>query len=121
MAAYYARTASPNDALIAGPSGAGYILPSKWPRSQLAPAAPVRVLMQRVGLQSVEILDTLTTRSFSLTAPGKQCTRANYARYSVVASCSAIRTGERAGAVRQGGAVHIDFSALSIALKWRSS
>ena len=29
LAAYYARTASPNDALIAGPSGAGYILPSK--------------------------------------------------------------------------------------------
>src|SRR6266700_3500063 len=43
MAAYYAHTASANDELIAGPSGAGYMFPSRWPAEQL-PA-----FLQRTG------------------------------------------------------------------------
>src|SRR5947208_6885184 len=33
LAAYYMGTASPNDELIAGPSGAGYMYPSDWPQA----------------------------------------------------------------------------------------
>ncbi|MDQ7905801.1 GxGYxYP family putative glycoside hydrolase [Phytohabitans sp. ZYX-F-186] len=34
--AYYQRTATPNDLLVAGPSGAGYAYPGAWPRAELA-------------------------------------------------------------------------------------
>ncbi len=59
MAAYYARTATPNDELIAGPSGAGYMFPSRWPAEHL-PAFLQRTgqLMQNWNLTLLEILDT---------------------------------------------------------------
>jgi len=58
MAAYYARTATANDELIAGPSGAGYIFPSQWPEQQL-PAFLQRTgqLMKSMNLTTLEVLD----------------------------------------------------------------
>ncbi len=58
MAAYYAHTASANDELIAGPSGAGYMFPSRWPAEQL-PAFLQRTgaLMQEMNLTLLEVLD----------------------------------------------------------------
>jgi GxGYxYP putative glycoside hydrolase C-terminal domain/GxGYxY sequence motif in domain of unknown function N-terminal len=59
LAAYYIRTASPNDELIAGPSGAGYMLPSDWPEEQLSPFLKrTGELMQAMKLSVVEVLDT---------------------------------------------------------------
>lgn len=59
MAAYYTRTATPNDELIAGPSGAGYMFPSRWPAEHL-PAFLQRTgqLMQHGNLKQLQILDT---------------------------------------------------------------
>ena len=59
LAAYYTRTATPNDELLAGPSGAGYILPSCWPANYL-PAFLQRTaeLMQAMNLNMIEMLDT---------------------------------------------------------------
>jgi hypothetical protein len=59
MAAYYTHTATPNDELIAGPSGAGYMFPSRWPADHL-PAFLQRTgqLMQDWHLAHLEILDT---------------------------------------------------------------
>ncbi len=59
MAAYYARTATANDEFIAGPSGAGYIFPSWWPRAQL-PVYLQRTgqLMERMSLHLLQILDS---------------------------------------------------------------
>ncbi len=59
MAAYYTHTATPNDELIAGPSGAGYMFPSRWPAEHL-PAFLQRTgqLMQQWQLAHLEILDT---------------------------------------------------------------
>jgi hypothetical protein len=58
LADYYIRTATQYDELIAGPSGAGYILPSRWPGEQLP--AFLRLtgsLMQRMHLAIIEVLD----------------------------------------------------------------
>ncbi len=65
LAAYYAQTATANDELIAGPSGAGYMLPSKWPAAQLDSYLRLTGrLMQRMRLSAVEVLDELLTRFF---------------------------------------------------------
>jgi putative glycoside hydrolase with GxGYxYP motif/GxGYxY motif-containing protein len=59
LAAYYMRTATPDDELIAGPSGAGYMLPSNWPEEQLAAFLKLTgELMQAMKLSVVEVLDT---------------------------------------------------------------
>ncbi len=58
LAAYYQQTATPNDAFIAGPSGAGYIFPSQWPAEQFAPyLARTGYLMQAMHLTLLEVLD----------------------------------------------------------------
>ncbi len=59
MAAYYTRTATHNDELIAGPSGAGYIFPSRWPKEYL-PAFLERTgqFMRDWNLSLLEVLDT---------------------------------------------------------------
>ena len=59
MAAYYTRTATHSDELIAGPSGAGYIFPSRWPKEYL-PAFLERTgqLMRDWNLSLLEVLDT---------------------------------------------------------------
>src|SRR5438552_2445310 len=65
LAAYYINTASPNDELIAGPSGAGYIFPSNWPQQQLP--AFLRVtgeLMQAMKLNIIEVLDSGSSQAF---------------------------------------------------------
>jgi hypothetical protein len=59
MAAYYAGTATFNDEFVAGPSGAGYMYPSRWPPVHL-PAFLQRTgyLMQQMNLAVLEVLDS---------------------------------------------------------------
>jgi hypothetical protein len=58
MAAYYARTATANDEFIAGPTGMGYMYPSRWPQAQLEPfLRQTGELMQALGMTSLNILD----------------------------------------------------------------
>ncbi|HVB62838.1 MAG TPA: GxGYxYP domain-containing protein [Ktedonobacteraceae bacterium] len=58
MSAWYLDTATPNDELMAGPSGAGYMFPSYWPADQL-PAFLQRTgqSMQKSGMTQIEMLD----------------------------------------------------------------
>ena len=59
MAAYYLRTATTNDELLAGPSGAGYMLPSLWPPEQLPGFLQLTgKLMKNMNLTTLEVLDT---------------------------------------------------------------
>ena len=58
MAAYFARTATADDELIAGPSGAGYMYPSYWPQQQLASFLQLtEELMRSMNLTTLEVLD----------------------------------------------------------------
>lgn len=57
---YYQRTASPNDYLMAGPSGAGYVYPSDWPASTLARYTHQAAnYTRRAGLDAQVILNRL--------------------------------------------------------------
>ncbi len=59
MLDYYARTATPNDEFIAGPSGIGYMYPSDWPREQFATfLEKTGRLMQRLNLTTLEVLES---------------------------------------------------------------
>jgi hypothetical protein len=59
MAAYYLRTATDHDELIAGPSGAGYMFPSRWPCAHLASFLQrTGQLMQALNMTTLEVLDT---------------------------------------------------------------
>jgi hypothetical protein len=59
MAQYYIDSATPNDELIAGPSGAAYIFPSHWPAASLAQFLQrTGKLMRLMGLTTVAALDT---------------------------------------------------------------
>jgi hypothetical protein len=59
MAEYYYRTASANDEFVAGPCGAGYMFPSRWPAQELpAFLERTRQLMQSLQLTLLEALDT---------------------------------------------------------------
>ncbi len=52
------RTATPNDELVAGPSGAGYILPSCWPAKGLPAFLQLTgELMRAMNLKVIEVLD----------------------------------------------------------------
>jgi hypothetical protein len=76
LAAYYIDTASPNDELIAGPSGAGYMFPSDWPVAQLSPFLNrTGELMQAMKLDVVQVLDTGSGQAF--TKPGLQAEYVN--------------------------------------------
>ncbi len=58
MAAYYVRTMTATDELIAGPSGAGYMYPSHWPQAQLPAFLQLTdQLMRRMNLTTLEVLD----------------------------------------------------------------
>ena len=58
MAAYYLRTATAHDELLAGPSGAGYMYPSRWPKEQLPAFLQLTGrLMQDMHLTILEVLD----------------------------------------------------------------
>ncbi|HLI06419.1 MAG TPA: GxGYxYP domain-containing protein [Ktedonobacteraceae bacterium] len=71
LATYYASTATANDELIAGPSGAGYIFPSLWP-SQKLPAFLEQTgqLMRQMNLSLLEILDSTPLESSGLPVLG---------------------------------------------------
>jgi hypothetical protein len=59
MAEYYLRTATAHDELIAGPSGAGYMFPSRWPRTHLASfLQQTGQLMRSLNMSTLEVLDT---------------------------------------------------------------
>jgi GxGYxYP putative glycoside hydrolase C-terminal domain/GxGYxYP third domain/GxGYxYP_N second domain/GxGYxYP_N 1st domain len=65
LAAYYMNTASSNDELIAGPSGAGYMFPSDWPQEQLPGFLQFTgELMQAMKLSVIEVLDTGSGQAF---------------------------------------------------------
>ncbi|HYX51136.1 MAG TPA: hypothetical protein VE843_15420, partial [Ktedonobacteraceae bacterium] len=58
MAAYYASTATAQDQLIAGPSGAGYMYPSLWPQQQFSAFLQrTGQLMRSMNLTTLEVLD----------------------------------------------------------------
>src|SRR5262249_34747033 len=58
MAAYYVRTATAHDELLAGPSGAGYMYPSQWPQQQLTSFLQRTAQMMRsMNLTTLEVLD----------------------------------------------------------------
>jgi hypothetical protein len=60
MLSYYQRTASPNDFLMAGPSGAGYAYPSDWPAGTLDRYTGQSArYTQRAGLDVQVILNRL--------------------------------------------------------------
>ncbi len=59
MASYYTRTASAQDELIAGPSGAGYMFPSRWPATHLLSfLQQTGQSMQALNMTTLEVLDT---------------------------------------------------------------
>ncbi len=66
LAAYYMSTASPNDELIAGPSGEGYMYPSDWPGAQFSPFLnSTGELMQAMKLNVIQVLDTGSGQAFT--------------------------------------------------------
>ena len=73
LAAYYISTASPNDELIAGPSGVGYMYPSDWPQAQLPTFLKLTgELMQTMKLNIIQVLDSGSSQAF--VNPGLQTT-----------------------------------------------
>lgn len=73
MAAYYLRTTTPNDELLAGPSGAGYMYPSRWPKEQLPGFLQLTgTLMQDMNLAVLEILDAGLLGNLAFTAKDMQ-------------------------------------------------
>jgi hypothetical protein len=65
LASYYMSTASANDELIAGPSGAGYMFPSDWPQQHLSGFLQLTgELMQAMKLSVIEVLDTGSGQAF---------------------------------------------------------
>ncbi len=76
LAEYYISTASPNDELIAGPSGAGYMYPSDWPQAQLtAFLKTTGGLMQAMKLNIIQVLDSGSSQAF--VNPGLQTSYVN--------------------------------------------
>lgn len=55
---YYLRTATPNDLLMAGPSGAGYASPTPWPDDSFGGFTEMSArYMRRFGLETIWIAD----------------------------------------------------------------
>jgi hypothetical protein len=55
---YYQRTATGNDYLMAGPSGAGYVYPGDWPASELSVYTQLtRRYLDRTGIDAAVILN----------------------------------------------------------------
>ena len=58
MGAYYQETATANDELMAGPSGAGYMYPAHWPQAHLAKfLQQTGELISGMGMTTLEVLD----------------------------------------------------------------
>jgi GxGYxYP putative glycoside hydrolase C-terminal domain/GxGYxYP third domain/GxGYxYP_N second domain/GxGYxYP_N 1st domain len=65
LATYYMGTMSPNDELIGGPSGIGYMYPSEWPQTQLpAFLKYTGESMQAMKLALIEVLDSGSSQAF---------------------------------------------------------
>jgi hypothetical protein len=80
MANYYMGSATHNDELIGGPSGAGYIFPSHWPAEQLAPFLQrTGQLMQSMNMSTLQVLDTdiLHSAGLPISMSGMTFTNAN--------------------------------------------
>lgn len=100
MTAYYMRTASPNDELIAGPSGAGYIFPSRWPRKYLpAFLALTGESMQAMRLAVLQVLDANLLSNLALTNEDvqEQCakTLASFGVRGILSGAGRRRSGWR--------------------------
>jgi hypothetical protein len=66
---YYLRTRSPQDCLIAGPSGAGYCYPSAWPEATFGSfTRQTADRMRRLGLQVIWVLNRVGGTSLPLDA-----------------------------------------------------
>ncbi len=66
---YFQRTATPNDALIAGPSGAGYIYPTPWPDATFDVfARETERYMRRTGMDVVYVLNRVDGRDIPLSS-----------------------------------------------------
>ncbi|GHO84545.1 GxGYxYP domain-containing protein [Dictyobacter formicarum] len=58
LASYYTRSATEFDELLAGPSGLGYIYPSRWPRHLLKPfLQQTGTLMRALDMNTLDVLD----------------------------------------------------------------
>jgi hypothetical protein len=67
--AYYQHTATPNDLLIAGPSGAGYAYPTPWPfRTLPAFTRQTGRYSHQIGLPVVNVLNRVAGRDRDLRA-----------------------------------------------------
>jgi hypothetical protein len=68
MLNYYQATQTPNDFLVAGPSGAGYTYPGDWPSADL-PSFTQRTgsYMQRTGMDVIYVLNRLNGANIDLT------------------------------------------------------
>lgn len=65
--AHFQRTATPNDLLIAGPSGAGYIYPTPWPDATFDVfARATDQQMRRTGMNTVYVLNRIDGRDIPL-------------------------------------------------------
>lgn len=75
--AYYQRTATRNDLLVAGPSGLGYAYPDAWPRERLSDfTRQTGDYLERAGLSAVCALNRVNGKDRELSAQ----TVAAYAR-----------------------------------------
>lgn len=68
---YYLDTATPQDELLCGPSGAGYMFPSYWPTAQL-PTFLQRTahMMHSLGMTHIEILDANPLQNVTIPVVG---------------------------------------------------
>ncbi len=66
---YYLSASTPNDCLIAGPSGAGYIFPNSWPENNLADYLQISAgYLNSIGLNVVNVLNHPQGQYIPLTA-----------------------------------------------------
>jgi hypothetical protein len=58
IGAYYRETATANDELVAGPSGAGYMYPTYWPQAHLPKyLQQAGEMLSSMGMTTLEVLD----------------------------------------------------------------
>lgn len=79
---YYQRTATPNDLLICGPSGAGYTYPGAWPASELE--AYLRLTGAYLRLTGLDLVYAYPHRDGDAWVPFSEQTGRAYATYTPV-------------------------------------
>lgn len=100
---YYQRTASRNDYLMAGPSGAGYVYPSDWPASTLGvytqqtarytdrTGIAAEVILNRAGGQDIPLGDATAAQYVRDVRPlGLLMSWTNYTQTSVLAGTTPL-------------------------------